>query len=437
MNQSPAQPPFDLVIGLDRSDAKADLCLIDVLSGKRRHQTIATAPEALATWIAKLCQAHPNARIALALEQPAGNLIPFFEAYSWLTLYALNPMTLKKYREAFVTSRAKDDLRDADFLADLLLRHHDKLTPWAPQDEKTRLIQQLVYQRRAVVDQRTALTNELQAILKQYFPQALDLCGEDLWRPLATTFLLKWPTLQAVRKAPAETVRRFYHALGSRSDRLIAKRLDRIAHAVALTDDDALLSSFSLRVQSLCRQLQVVTRTIATYDQRIEQAFKAHPDAVFFANLPGAGPALAPRLLVAFGSQRDRYPTRESMQRYSGIAPVTKQSGGKCHIHRRYCCPKFLRQSFHEFAGQSILHCRWAAAFYLQLREKGAKHHTAVRALAYKWQRIIWRCWQDETVYEDRIYEQALRRSKSPIISLFKRVEVGHNPAKEQPTKTS
>ncbi len=80
-----------------------------------------------------------------------------------------------------------------------------------------------------MVDERTALTNRLQALLKQYFPQALDLCGEELWRPLATAFLLKWPTLQAVQKAKPATLKVFYHLQGSRSPTLIARRLERLA----------------------------------------------------------------------------------------------------------------------------------------------------------------------------------------------------------------
>ena len=154
----------------------------------------------------QLRQQHPQARVGLCLEQPAVHLIPFLEAYDWITLYPINPITLQKYREAFVTSRAKDDAKDADYLADLLLTHHAKLKPWAPEDSATRAVQQLVFHRRAVVDERTGLSNRLIALLKQYFPQALVLCGEDLWRPLATAFLLKWPSLQAVQKAKPATL---------------------------------------------------------------------------------------------------------------------------------------------------------------------------------------------------------------------------------------
>lgn len=141
--------PYDLILGLDRADKKADLCLIETRTGQRRTLTLDTSPEALCEWLTDLHQQHPHARVGLCLEQPAVHLIPFLEAYAWITLHPINPITLQKYREAFVTSRAKDDTKDAEFLADLLLTHADKLPVWAPQDSPTRAVQQLVAHRRA------------------------------------------------------------------------------------------------------------------------------------------------------------------------------------------------------------------------------------------------------------------------------------------------
>ena len=428
--------PFELVIGLDRSDRKADLHLIDTTSGQARAQTIATAPEALHDWLAGLRQQHPAARVAICLEQPAASLILFLETYAWITLYAINPITLQKFREAFVTSRAKDDGKDARYLAELLFTHHDKLKAWQPDDAQTRLLQQLVSHRRAVVDERTGLTNRLQALLKQYFPQALDLCGEDLWRPLATAFLLKWPTLQALQKAKPATVKAFYYLHGSRSQKLIEQRLQTIAAAVALTDEAAVLESHVLRVQLICRQLQALQRTLGQFEQRLAEVFHAHPDREIFQSLPGAGPVLAPRLLASLGSERERYEDAASLSSFSGIAPVTKQSGGKHHVHRRYRCPVFQKQSFHEYARESILHSRWAAAHYWQQRDKGAGHHAAVRSLAFKWQRVIWKCWQTRTPYDEARYEAALRKTGSPLVALLDQIEVGKSPVKNPPTKS-
>ena len=427
---------YDLIIGLDRSDAKADLHLIETGSGHTSTLTLDTAPERLQDWLRSLREKHPTARVGVVFEQPALNILLFLETYSWITLHPLNPLTLLKFREAFITSRAKNDRTDARYLAQLLLTHADQLPVWQPEDAETRRLQQLVVHRRAVVDERTALTNRLQALLKQYFPQALELCGEELWRPLATRFLLKWPSLQAVQKARPERLRAFYHLQGSRSESLLAQRLELVATGVPLTDESAVIESFVLRVQLICRQLEPLLKTIQTYDQRIAEVFAAHPDRELFASLPGAGPVLAPRLLASLGANRERFASAQALQHYSGIAPVTKQSGGKCHVHRRYRCPLFLRQSFHEYAKESVLHCRWAAAYYLQQRTKGCPHHTAVRALAFKWQRILWKCWQTHTRYSEDLYEAALRRRGSPLVALFDRVEPGKSPFKSTPKKS-
>jgi len=432
----PTNHPYDLVIGLDRSDRKADLHLITTATGQRRSESIDTSPEALWEWLLELRQTHPQARVALCLEQPAVHLIAFLEAYEWITLFPINPITLQKYREAFVTSRAKDDGKDARYLAELLLNHQDKLKAWAPEDSATRAVQQLVFHRRAVVDERTGLSNRLMALLKQYFPQALLLCGEELWRPLATRFLLKWSSLQAVQKAKPASLKSFYYLNGSRSAKLLERRLALVQRAVPVTDESALLNTFSLRVQLIARQLQLLQQTIQSFDKQIAAAFTLHPDHAIFESLPGAGPVLGPRLLASLGSQRERFGQAANLQRYTGVAPVTKRSGASCHIHRRYLCPKFHRQSFHEYAKESVLWSRWAAAYYLQQRTKGSHHHTAVRALAFKWQRIIWKCWQTRTLYQEAIYEAALRNNGSPLVGLLDQIELGKSPVKTLAKKT-
>jgi transposase len=258
----------------------------------------------------------------------------------------------------------------------------------------------------------------------------LELGGQDLWRPLATAFLLKWPTLQSVQKAKPASVKSFYYRHGSRSQQLIEQRLERIAKAVALTDEIAVLQSYRLRVQLICKELRLLDQTLEAFDQQIAEVFGQHADREIFRHLPGAGPVLAPRLLASLGSERERFAQAKNLQSFSGIAPVTKQSGGKCYVHRRYLCPKFLKQSFHEYAKESILHSRWAAAHYWQQRQKGCGHHTAVRSLAYKWQRILWRCWQSRTIYQEEIYEAALKKSGSPLVALLDKIEVGKSPVK-------
>lgn len=285
----------------------------------------------------------------------------------------------------------------------------------------------MVTHRRLLVDERTGLTNRLQALLKQYFPQALQLCGEDLWRPISTALLLKWSSLQAIQAARPETIRQFYYTNGSRSKKLIDQRLELIAHAVPLLTDPDLIAVHVMRLKLLLRQIQLVAKAIESFEGHIAEAFQAHPDRLIFDSLPGAGKTLAPRLLATVGSQRERFPTAASLLCYSGIAPVTKQSGNKRYVHRRYLCSKFQRQSFHEWAKQSILHCHWAAAYYEQQKARGVAFNTIIRALAYKWIRILWRMWITRTPYDDVRYTKALARSRSPLIEQIKSTPIPCN----------
>jgi hypothetical protein len=167
--------------------------------------------------------------------------------------------------------------------------------------------------------------------------------------------------------------------------------------------------------RNLVELIATLRAGIAELDQQIATATAQHPDFGVFDSFPGAGPVLAPRLLAAFGSRRERYATADEVQKLSGIAPVMKRSGKAESVHFRRACPKFLRQTFHEWAGHSIAFCDWARIFYQQQRQHGHDHHAAVRSLAFKWIRIAFRCWHDGVPYDDARYVASLRRHGSPI----------------------
>ena len=177
-----------------------------------------------------------------------------------------------------------------------------------------------------------------------------------------------------------------------------------IGQAMPAIRDRAVIEAKRTVVQVIAQLLRTLLEGIATLDRKIAEAAEVHPDYFIFQSLPGAGAALAPRLLAALGSQRDRYASAEEVQKYSGIAPVTERSGKKKWVHFRWACSKFLRQSFHEWAGHSIAQSVWARAYYQQQRQRGKDHHAAVRALAFKWIRIVFRCWQDRVAYDENRY---------------------------------
>jgi hypothetical protein len=123
----------------------------------------------------------------------------------------------------------------------------------------------------------------------------------------------------------------------------------------------------------------------------------------------------ASRLISALGPDRSRDEHVEDVLTFTGMAPIMERSGKTTVTHCRWCCPTFLRQSFHECAGQSLQHSPWAKAFYRQQRMRGKDHQASVRSLAFKWMRMIFRLWKNQTPDHERTYVAALQRRGSPL----------------------
>jgi transposase len=408
------QQEFGAYVGLDWADQKHVVSLRSADSNQVEQYELAHKPEALVAWVSDLQRRFPSQRVAVALEQSRGALFYALMGYDFLVLYPVNPKSLAKYREAFYPSGAKDDPTDTDLLLELVTLHRDRLRAWLPDDEQTRTITLLVEHRRNLVEIQTSLTNQLTSLLKLYYPQALDWVGE-LATVQACDFLQRWPTLAKVAQAAPAKLRQFYLAHRCRKAEVIERRLQEIKQAQPLTRDLAVITASVVMVQAITNQLRPLLASIAQMEKQIAELFSQHADYELFSSFPGAGPVLAPRLLAALGADRERFADASEVQQLSGIAPVIERSGKSFWVHRRWACPKFVRQSFHEFAGHSIHWSTWARAFYDQQRQRGNGHHAAVRTLAFRWIRIIYRCWQTRVPYCEETYCRVLHRRQSPL----------------------
>ena len=154
------------------------------------------------------------------------------------------------------------------------------------------------------------------------------------------------------------------------------------------------------------------------YDTVIAQLFAAQPvEQLAQVNaMPGAGPILSPRLFVAFALQADQCACAEDFAAAVGIAPVTDQSGRMRKVHRRLRCDKHTRQTLVEWAKESCKHSVWARAFMDRRKAADLGFQASLRALAYKWIRILWRCWRDGVAYDENKYLQVLRAKGSPLV---------------------
>ena len=405
---------YTAFIGIDWADTKHDICLQAAGSEQREFDRLLHRAEHIEQWACSLRQRF-GGPIAVCLEIAKGPLVFALQKYDFLVIYPVNPTTLATYRKAFKPSRAKDDPTDAELALDLLQRHRDKLKPLKPQSEGMRTLLYWVEQRRQLVNDKIRLTNRLGDALKQYFPQALDWF-KDRDTLLFCDFLARWPTLTSVKHARKSSLEAFFREHNVRSAKLIELRIAAIKAATPLINDSAVITAHQLLVQVLADQLRTTLQGVERYDQTIATLAPTLPDYELFASLPGAGEVMTPRLLVAFGEQRERYANAADLQKFAGIAPVTERSGNKCWVHWRWQCPSFLRQTMVEWAAQTINKSFWAGAFYRQQRNKGSSHQAAVRALAFKWIRILYRCWQTRTPYDESKYLNALKQRGSPLL---------------------
>ena len=404
---------FAAFVGIDWADKEHAVCVLD--GPRLRREVLPHTPEAIATWAAGLARDFSNQPVAVMVEQSRGALLQVLTQYPQLVLYPINPKQAARYREALVHSGKKDDPTDAECLARFVREHHRQLRAWKPEDAATRQLGQLVEFRRKAVESRKQITQQCIARLKEYFPLALDL-GDTL----CFAVVERWPTQQALARANPATLRKFFAQHGRRNEDQVKELIARIRAATPLTTDRAIIDPHALAVKFLVKELRVLEAAIAEFDAAIAECFAAHPDAELFRSPPGAGAALAPRLLVAFGTDRGRFASADEVQAYSGIAPVTKRSGQSCHVTKRYCCNKFLRQTFHEFADHARKWSTWSKAFYEHLRARGHRHHAAVRSLAFKWIRILFRCWKNRQSYDEARYLQQLRSKGAPYLPNLK-----------------
>ena len=416
MSQQHSSPPTDnpVIVGIDWADREHEVCIRD--AGKTRRQSLLQDPDAIAQWREQLQKDYGDRSILVAIEQSRGALVHALQDIDGLQIYPVNPKQLARYREAIYPAGGKNDPRDAELLAMFLQNHQQKLRAWRPENEETRKLAYLSELRRKLVDERKSLGLRLTAILKLYFPLALALFDKGSTSEFLLDLLKRWPSLEELKRAHPKALREFFAQHRVRDEDRQTNWFNAIRAATPLTKNKALIESHALYVQSLVRQIAELNRAVTEFDDQLRRCVAQHPDEVLFRAIPGAGDALIPRLIAAFGSDRDRYKAAEELQSLSGIAPITQSSGKSSVVIQRIFCPHFLKQTFHEFADQTRRWSAWSKAFYDLKRSQGMKHHAAVRALAFKWIRIMFVLWKTRTIYSETQYLQRLRQKQSPLI---------------------
>lgn len=411
-NERPA-----LFVGIDWAD-KAHECYIIDATGNGTHQSFNQTPEAIEEWVTELRAMAGDRPIAIMLELSKGPLIYALMHRPGILLYPVNPQQFASYRESYPGGNSKSDRSDARYLARMLRERITVLKPWIADDEPTRRLAMLSERRRKIVNDQVTQRQQLIAHLKSYFPLLLELFGDSGRLELLLSIIGRWSDLKKLQRADRKLVDRVLREGGIRSEDQREKIIQQIRSAKPLTSDDALIEPLAMTCELLAKQIQASCKSVATFDEKIAEGIRKHPDGHLFTCLRGAGPTLATRLLCAFGSHKDRWADADEIACFSGIAPVTKQSGRSRVVHQRWACPKYLKQTFHEFTDSARKWCPWTKARYRQLKAQGMKHNAAIRKLARSWIRILFSVWQSGIPFDcDRYLAQLL--TKNPDLANF------------------
>lgn len=322
---------------------------------------------------------------------------------SGATVYPVNPMNAKRYRERKISSGNKTDRQDAWALADALRLDGHTWRPLAPQDPLIAELRILCRDEVALIEERTALINQLQQALHEYYPTALE--AFDDWTVSGPwAFVETFPSAEALQKAGKRRWEKFLHSHKLYRPQTYEARMAAFEKAGQWHASAPMVKAKSLYAVARCKQLRVLQAWLDEYRQRIEALFASHPDSGMFGSLPGAGPKIAPRMLSEIGSDRALYDSAQGLQCVAGTAPVSYQSGKVHKVNIRRGCNKSLRHVMHLFADKSRSQCAWAATYYDALRKRGKSHAQALRCLGQRWLKIIWKMWQTRTCYDGELH---------------------------------
>ena len=341
-------------------------------------------------------------RLAVAIETNNGPAVERLLALGCV-VYPLNPKAAQRYRERKNNAGCKSDHLDALSFADALRTDGHGWRPLKADDPLTQELRLLCRDEIQLIAQRTALVNQLRAALREYYPVALE-AFDDWVSDSAWAFVQAFPTPQALVQAGKRRWEKFLHSHRLYRPETYATRLEIFARADQFCGSPAVTRAKSRLALTLAGQLRLLEGQLLQYRRSIEALFDQHPDHDIFGSLPGVGPKIGPRLLGELGNDPSRFSTAEGLQCYGGTAPVTRQSGKNRWVSFRRACNKQLRYTLHLWADKSRADCVWAQVYYQRKRDQGQSHAAALRCLAQRWTKILWKMWQTGTRYNEALH---------------------------------
>src|SRR5215204_3602221 len=389
-------------VGLDWAEDHHDVYIEDDRGDRLAHGRLPEGIEGVARFhelVAGLVDS--PAEVVVATETDRGLFIGSLVAAGY-TVFAVNPMSVARYRERHSTSGAKSDPGDAKVLADLARTDAHNHRPVAGDSELAEAVKVLARAHQSMIWTRQRQTNQLRSTLREFHPAALeafdDLAGRDALAVLAIA-----PTPASgrglSRSKIAAALRR-----GGRQRRIDARTVEiqTALRAEQLAAPPLIADAMGATVTALVAVIAELQAQIGRLETELADRFEQHPDAKIIRSLPGLGMTLGARVLGEFGNDPNRYANAKCPKNYSGMSPITRASGKSHVVLARYARNRRLADACYQWAFATLTASPGARAFYDTRRAAGDTHSRALRALGNRLVGLLHGCLRHRTLYDEQ-----------------------------------
>ena len=316
-------------------------------------------------------------------------------------VYAINPLSVSRYRDRHNVAGAKSDPGDAKLLADLVRTDRHNHRPVAGDSDEAAGLKVLARSHQNLIWDRTRHTNRLRNDLREFFPAAL-VAFESLADRDAVAVLGKAPHPELARRLSVAQIRSALRKGGRQrnlDDR--ATQIQAALRTPQLTAPPDVAAAFAATTKALVEVIAGLNDAIGELETELATHFDEHPDADIYLSLPGLGVVLGARVLAEFGDDPDRYDNAKSRRNYAGTSPLTIASGKKHAVLARHVRNRRLYDAIDQWAFCAITTSPGCRQFYDHRRTTGDLHHQALRALGNRLVGYLHGCLRTRSTYNE------------------------------------
>ncbi|GAA2656434.1 IS110-like element IS117 family transposase [Streptomyces spororaveus] len=399
---------MDVFCGIDWAEGHHDVAIIDNTGKQLAKCRIDDDLDGYQLLLDLLAEHGDSAEtpIPIAIETSRGLLVATLRTGT-RQVFAVNPMAASRYRDRHGVSRKKSDPGDALVLANIIRTDMHMHRPLPADSDLAQAIGVLARAHQDAIWNRQQLANQLRSLLREYYPAAIEAWRDKagaLTRPDARKVLGAAPTPTQAAELPAWKLRLMLTNAGrKRGITEDAERLHTLFRQPAGRQPAAVEEAMGLQAKALLTQLNAACKAVDELAKAVERTFRTHPDAPIMLSFPGVGPGVGARLLAEIGDDRTQFATAGGLKAYAGAAPITRASGKRKYVGRRFVKNNRLNHAGYLWAFATLSHSPGANAHYRRRREAGDWHAQALRHLFNRMLGQLHHCLQNRVTFDASI----------------------------------